>query len=271
MAQLIGCNVMDPLLEVKGGDDYSLPITRRSLEFLKEAGFEAIEYSHALHWNDEQVGAVRVMTAEIGLLPWSLHAWVGGDVLTEEGRRSTGRRLSHAAHVAVGLGVGIVVHHTNGESLAGDGRERLQVEAELLDRAHKHGMRFAVETMSAMAQMEYLLALMELLDLDVAGINVDTGHSNLGDLGAARAIRLAGDRLITTHLQDNHGQRDDHLPPGDGQIDWDDVVAALGEIAYRGCLMLELTDQPTSERRAVGIREEVARGAAKARWMVEQL
>jgi len=82
---------------------------------------------------------------------------------------------------------------------------------------------------------------------------------------------MAGGRLITTHLQDNHGARDEHLPPGDGAIDWEDVAAALREIGYPGCLMLELTDQPSADRRAVGVTEEMARGAAKARWLAERV
>jgi sugar phosphate isomerase/epimerase len=271
MPNLIGCNTIDPQLQVTRGEDYDLRIARRSLQFLKDLGFQAVEYSHALHWTDEEVAAVRAMTAEIGLVPWSLHAWVGGDVLTDEGVAATKQSLTRAAEVALGLGVGIVVHHTNGEKLSGDGCDRLGVEGDLLAACRRPGMRFAVETMSTMAHMEYLLGLMELLPPEVAGINVDTGHAHLGDLGAARAIRMAGEWLITTHLQDNRGVRDDHLPPGDGQIDWEDVATALGEIGYTGCLMLELTDQPSADRRAVGVTEEMARGAAKAGWLAERV
>jgi sugar phosphate isomerase/epimerase len=268
---IIGCNTIDPLLQVKVGEDYDLPTTRRSLQFLKDTGFDAVEYSHALHWTDAEVAAVRDMTAEVGLVPWSLHAWVGGDVLTAEGVAGTEQILARAAEIAVALGVGNVVHHTNGATLAGDGPERLAAEAAVLRRCHRPGMRFALETMSTLAHCEYMLALADALWPDVAGVNVDTGHANLGDLGAARAIRLAGHRLITTHLQDNHGERDEHLPPGGGLIDWDDVAAALAEIGYAGCLMLELTDQPSPDRRAVGVTDEIARGAAKARWLADHL
>ena len=263
----IGCNTIDPQLQVTRGEDYDLPTTRRSLQFLKDLGFQAVEYSHALHWSDEEIVAVRAMAAEIGLVPWSLHAWVGGDVLTDEGAATTTQYLTRAAEVALGLGVGVVVHHTNGDTLAGDGPQRLAAEAKLLRGCWKPGMRWALETMSTLAHCEYMLALVDELWPEVAGVNVDTGHANLGDLGAGRAIRMAGERLITTHLQDNHGGGDEHLPPGDGLIDWADVAAALAEIGYGGCVMLELTDQPSAERRAVGVREEMARGADKARWI----
>jgi D-psicose/D-tagatose/L-ribulose 3-epimerase len=77
---------------------------------------------------------------------------------------------------------------------------------------------------------------------------VDTGHANLGDLRAPRAIRMAGSRLFTTHLQDNMGKQDDHIAPGMGVIDWDDVSRAIKEIGYNRTLMLELTDAPPSSR-----------------------
>lgn len=262
MKQLIGCNTIDPLLQVTRGEDYDLPTTRRSLQLLKDLGLDAVEYSHALHWSDDEVAAVREMTAEIGLVPWSLHAWEGGDVLTSEGVAASIQGLTRAAEVALGLGVGIVVHHTNGSTLEGDGPERLAAEAALLRECWRPGMRFALETMSTLEHCRYMLALVDELGPEVAGVNVDTGHANLGDLGAEQAVRLSGRRLITTHLQDNHRTHDEHLPPGDGLIDWPAVAAALSEVGYSGCLMMELTDQPSPERRAAGVIDEIARGAA---------
>lgn len=267
----IGCNTIDPQLAVKRGEDYDLTITRRSLQFVKDSGFEAVEYSHALHWTDDEVRQVRAMTEEVGLVPWSLHAWVGGDLLTEEGYSQTRTILGRAAIIANGLGVGAVIHHTNGNNLAVDGSERLAAEVKVLREAWRPGMRFALECMSTLAQMEYLLAAVDELGPEVAGVNVDTGHAHLGDLQPERAVRMAGKRLITTHLQDNYGQRDDHLPPGDGLIDWEEVARALVEVNYQGCLMLELTDQPSPERRAAGVLEELPRGAAKANWLAAQL
>jgi sugar phosphate isomerase/epimerase len=270
--RLFGCNVIDPLLEVKGGTDYSLAITERSLVFLKELGHDAIEYSHACHWSEAECEAVREMTARIGLIPWSLHAWAGGDVMGDAGRESTSRVLNVATRNAAALGVPIIVHHPNGQRLDRDeDRERLRVEAELLAGLTQPGIRLAVENMQTLASMEYVVALADLLGPERAGVCVDTGHAALGDLGPGRALHMAGHRLITTHLQDNLGQRDDHMPPGDGTIDWDDVTAALSEIGYPGCVLLELTDQPNTDERRASIKEELARGARAAKALAEKL
>jgi sugar phosphate isomerase/epimerase len=111
--------------------------------------------------------------------------------------------------------------------------------------------------------MRYILRLRDLVGAENLGFCVDTGHAALGDLGAARAVRLAGSRLYTTHLQDNWGKRDDHLPPGRGSIAWAEVFAALEEVGYARTLMLELTDM--AEGRPYDQRLELAQGAANAR------
>jgi sugar phosphate isomerase/epimerase len=272
MARLVGCNVIDPLLQVKGGQDYTLEITERSLLYLKEIGHDAIEYSHGCHWSEQECAAVRRMTESTGLRPWSLHAWCAGDVLNAQEAAETARRLRVAFRNAHGLGVGIIIHHPSGRSLATDqDRQRLAAEAELLGGLCQPGVRLALENSQTLGSMEYLLALVDALGPEKAGVCVDTGHAALGDLGPGHALRMAGERLITTHLHDNHGQRDDHMPPGDGRIGWDDVLAALAEIRYPGCVMLELTDQPPDDRRRPVIKEELARGAQAAKRLAARL
>jgi len=266
--RLFGCNVIDPLLQVRGGTDYSPEITRRSLQFLRDIGHDAIEYSHACHWSPQECEQIRRIADEVGLIPWSLHAWAGWDIRTPEGRESIAGMLRLAMRNAQALSVGIIVHHPHGQR---HDPELLRTEAELLGGLTRPGVRLALENMSTLASMEYAVALADALGPDKAGLCVDTGHAGLGDLGPGRAIRMAASRLITTHLQDNLGQRDDHLPPGDGRIDWEDVAAALNEVQYAGCLMLELTDQPNTEERRVAIREELRRGAEAARRIAGRL
>lgn len=266
-----GCNVVDPLLAVGPGTDYTLEVMRRSLEFSAGLGFQAVEYSHALHWSDQEAVAVQKLTRELGLGAWSLHAWVGGDVLVAENAAKTAQTLRRAGEIALLLGATRIIHHPCGSGLTGDGPQRLEREAEVIRGAWRPGFRFALENMSSVGQAEYTVALIDALGMEVAGMCVDTGHAHLGkDLGPARALRMAGHRLITTHLHDNHTERDEHMPPGDGTIEWEDVAAALKEIRYQGCIMLELTDHPSEDRRA-DYQQEVARGAKMARWLADEV
>ena len=68
---------------------------------------------------------------------------------------------------------------------------------------------------------------------------VDTGHSQIVGEDAADTIRVLGDRVKGTHINDNSLVGDDHLIPYDGKIDWDDVMKALAEVHYEGDLTFE--------------------------------
>lgn len=69
---------------------------------------------------------------------------------------------------------------------------------------------------------------------------LDTGHTALGRHWH-RFLEVAGPRLVHVHVNDNRGQRDDHLAPGDGIIDWPDVARSLRAVNFGGWLMLELS------------------------------
>jgi sugar phosphate isomerase/epimerase len=71
------------------------------------------------------------------------------------------------------------------------------------------------------------------------GVCVDTGHTYLGRHWR-RFVEVAGARLTHVHANDNRGVRDDHLPPGEGLIDWRDVAQSLREARFTGWIMLEL-------------------------------
>ena len=84
-----------------------------------------------------------------------------------------------------------------------------------------------------------LVRLIEDLGALNVGICIDTGHRNLaGD--PAEALQIAGRHLITLHIHDNHGENDEHLLPGRGNINWHKVVEMLRVIKYKGIFMYEL-------------------------------
>lgn len=65
------------------------------------------------------------------------------------------------------------------------------------------------------------------------------GHAALmGDL--ADAIEVVSGELVTTHVHDNRGRRDDHLAPFDGRIDWATGLMSLQKVGYDGVLVFEL-------------------------------
>jgi len=57
---------------------------------------------------------------------------------------------------------------------------------------------------------------------------------------------LFGHRLRQLHIHDNYWERDIHLIPYDGKIDFERVAASIASVDYEGSLMLELC-APASE------------------------
>jgi sugar phosphate isomerase/epimerase len=74
----------------------------------------------------------------------------------------------------------------------------------------------------------------------------DSGHAHLME-GVENAFRLMKDRIRSTHIHDNDGERDIHLFPtlaAGGTIDWKSVMPLLREGEDRFPLLLELKESP---------------------------
>ena len=252
----IGCNTLYPhgiLGDEKAFDAEAICL---ALDRIAALGYDAIEYSHVAQLSLERAATVRKHVASLGLRPWSAHSVGGAGIATAGEREETLRRVRWCLDVGAELGAQVLVYHAGPAPVWKVGAEHepygLEDEAEVIARmceqAAGRGMELAVENGAPLRHMEYLLELVEHVGAPNLGICVDTGHAARGDLGAARAVRMAGGKLYTTHLQDNFGERDDHLPPGMGTIDWDEVADALADVGYDRVLQLELTDRPPAER-----------------------
>lgn len=88
------------------------------------------------------------------------------------------------------------------------------------------------------SRMADLASIVSDIDRPEVALALDTGHANI--TSTARAETLAAKGLLkTTHVHDNDGRQDSHLPPGLGTVDWEGWVRALDEIGYVGPVMLE--------------------------------
>jgi sugar phosphate isomerase/epimerase len=87
---------------------------------------------------------------------------------------------------------------------------------------------------------------------DIAGnseylkICLDVGHANnpnqshLTENSLKTFIQEYGQRIIHLHFHDNHGKIDEHLVPGEGNIDWHEVMKELCAANIRLTGALEL-------------------------------
>jgi len=260
MDNTLGCNTLYPhgrLNDVK--TQFTLDAQKQALTDVKDGGFAACEFSHSEHLTLAECDALREECARIDLLPWSAHSWVSLPAAAgrvEEALPKLLANLDATEH----LGAGVMVVHAAGGDQDMTQSEPRSARAEALqavlpplsEQAAPRDIVIAIENCGPKADLEFLIETVSALDLPGIGFNIDTGHAVLKGLDAGEAIRLMGARLVTTHIQDNFGERDDHLPPGLGTIDWPSVMAAFREVGYRRTLMVEISDCPPG-------REPVAR------------
>jgi len=143
------------------------------------------------------------------------------------------------------------------EELSGYGTPRgIRIVAENLIRTNVH--------FEDTWNLDGIIALHDAWRGELKGVCVDTGHANQAGLDPAAAIRRLGSRVKHLHLQDNHGGPiDEHLPIGDGVIDWDGVFDALEGIDFDGFAVFEFGP---ADRQREAVERLVARfGAAAAR------
>jgi sugar phosphate isomerase/epimerase len=84
-----------------------------------------------------------------------------------------------------------------------------------------------------------LMELLKALRYPDLGICFDAGHAYL-DGTVSAAFAAMKDRIRSTHLHDNKKDRDSHLWPGDGGIDWKEAVQLLRTAPQVPALLLEI-------------------------------
>lgn len=109
--------------------------------------------------------------------------------------------------------------------------------------ARQRGVTLAIEnTPGEMATLVNLKNFLEQTRLSNVKLCFDAGHAHL-EGGAVEALEAVRDLVVTTHMHDNRGERDDHLLPYEGTIDWDAMLTALPDEAP---LVLELKEPPAA-------------------------
>ena len=259
-------------------------LDREHLVEVAAHGFEAVEvYATRTHFDYHDPRAAVALAEWLDDTRLSLHSvhapttvsfergrW--GETLSiaasDEARRQhavaeTVASLQLAAVVpfrALVVHIGVPTNDAAGNSRAAAARS---LEA-IGDAAQAAGVTVAVELIPNPLSLAARLVQWLEDDLEIPGMGVclDVGHANLtGD--AMEAIETCSGHIVTTHLHDNRGKRDEHLVPGEGAIDWDGVLMAFQKVGYDGAWIFELA--PSAEPAAVLAR------AARARDTFERL
>jgi len=222
------------------------------IPILSEYGIKKIELranlKHFEYNNYKKIDLLSKKLDKFGIMAYSMHMPFGNvDISREEKqiRDESIIRIKEAGLALQRLGGKVLVVH-GGAKVENKREKRVEISLqslkELSDFCVERGLDLAVEnTLPGRIgdKIEELLYIIEKLNSPNTGACLDTGHINVhGD--PAEALKKLGDRLIHIHITDNLGENDDHLLPGEGNINWENFFAALNQINYKGILMLEV-------------------------------
>ncbi|HII01475.1 TPA: sugar phosphate isomerase/epimerase [Methanosarcinaceae archaeon] len=113
---------------------------------------------------------------------------------------------------------------------------------EICDFAADFGILVAVENMPDFPKIfgKYPDEMHEMLDAigsHNVGFTFDVGHANTVGLIDDFLDQLR-DRISHVHIHDNMGEKDEHLPLGEGTVDWKSVMEKLSD--YKGIFVTEM-------------------------------
>lgn len=90
-----------------------------------------------------------------------------------------------------------------------------------------------------LATPEKLREILKLLRYPDLGICFDVGHAHLMS-SVHQAFSVLEDRIFSTHIHDNKRDKDAHLWPGDGTIDWEETMQSLRSATNAPAMLLEI-------------------------------
>src|SRR5215467_4442842 len=236
---------------------------------IAEAGFQGLEiFCTRSHFEYTMKPEIRAMASAIEahhLQLVSLHAPTSRDLsaMRESGaplsicevervrRNEAMDELKRVIDVADDLPYARLILHMGGSRETADPRKRdaaFSSLEHLVLHARHAGVTICVEnTLSEMGNPEYLRAFVDETRLNGLRFNFDIGHAHLAEGSEegriARSFEPLRDSIISVHLHDNHGIKDEHLPPFDGDIDWPTAISVLKSAPEPLSIVLELKEK----------------------------
>ena len=160
-------------------------------------------------------------------------------------RRVTFQRLLQTLRIADQLKARLMVVHPGFDRWRYPGMEMQWLEnavgffRELLNSTADSECRLAIENIYE-ASSTNLVQLVDSIASPRLGHCFDVGHWNLfGQEPMAAWLSAISPRLFHLHLHDNRGRADEHLPVGDGKIDFKLLFSTISPLSPKPSITLE--------------------------------
>jgi len=231
----------------------------KTYELIKQAGFDAADlsfYYGSIKLDENYLTAAketRRLLDEVGLPCVQSHAQFNSDQnpgfqygMNMDVSEPTFLELTRAFEYAAIAGAKNIVVHSITVPDGGQTGACLEYNYKffkaLAPYAKKFGIKIAIENLFGTFTNPFMLSelLRRLDDPEVFCACIDVGHSNLCRVQPQDFLRdMLPGSVQALHIHDNYGSVDNHLLPGHGRLNWDEITKALADIDYQGDFTLE--------------------------------
>ena len=214
------------------------------LKNIAEVGFTHIHWCH--HWNTDfiysqyEIDQIKKWLNKYNLTLCDLHASDGKEKKwnsNKEYERLAGVELvKNRIDMTAQLGSDVIIMHA--DEYSNPLKKSLD---ELENYAEKHNVRIAVEN----GKFSILEKILSDYSPEYIGLCYDCGHGNMiknhEGINNLDKLDTLKDRLISIHLHDNDGIKDQHKPLFSGTIDWNKLAKIIASSSYNKCVSMELS------------------------------
>lgn len=231
-------------------NDYENIIDENLFKLYRDAGIFYMEVSLGKKETEElDFDKLNEWSKKYGITLWSFHLpfWPFNeiDISRPDIADKSVEYLTQFIEKGGKIGIDKFVIHASGEPIEESQRnERMEIAKKslfkLAEVAKKYGAVIAVEDLPRSCLGRDIDDMIELVsaheDLKVC---FDVNHLLKGD-SLSDFVRKLADKIITTHISDFDFVNERHWLPGEGQIDWQELLSTFKEVGYDGMWLYEI-------------------------------
>lgn len=217
----------------------------------QKVGIQAMEISvDKTKYGEIPYSDLRKWSNEYGVELWSYHMPFSVSMkidissVEKEVREGTLNYFKELISKASDVGISRFVVHPSCEPISEDMRaEKIKYSQQGLDElaeyAAKHQSVIAVENLPRTCLGRDSREMLELVGVnDKLGICFDTNHVLKENV--IEFAKNIGNRIVTLHVSDCDFENERHWLPGEGKVEWKELIKALDDVNYSGVWMYEI-------------------------------
>ncbi len=224
-------------------------INEKLFSDMAEAGIKHIEISVNKSQSEKiNYDELKAWSEKYGVNLWSFHLpfypFAEIDISKPDLAEQSVEYLAGYIKKASKIGIRRYVIHASGEPIdENDRKSRMECAKnslfKLAEIAKENDSIICVEDLPRTCLGRNSADILELVSAH-EGLKVCFDTNHLLDEEISKFIHVVGDKIVTTHISDYDFNNERHWLPGEGDINWQELISSLKDINYSGIWLYEI-------------------------------